>query len=69
MSLIDARGMACPQPVLMAKKATSSKPSKVQLVVDSTVARNNVEKFLKSAGYSVTVQEDSDDFLLNGVLK
>lgn len=42
---IDARGLACPGPVLRAKKALDSIPEgQVQVLVDEAVARENVSR-------------------------
>lgn len=64
MSVIDARGMSCPQPVLMAKKAIASKLSAVEILVDSSTARNNVERFLNSQGYTCEISESGEEFTI-----
>ena len=64
MNQFDARGLSCPQPVLEAKKALAENPSEVQVIVDNTTARNNVERFMKSSGYKVEIEEKDGDFLL-----
>lgn len=62
---VDARGMSCPQPVLMTKKAVAAKPGQVEILVDSQVAKGNVERFLNSNGYAFEVQSEGDDFRIN----
>ncbi len=52
MDKIDTRGMSCPQPVLMAKNAVKNAPKEVHVIVDNNTAKGNVERFLKSSGYS-----------------
>lgn len=66
MDKIDARGMSCPQPVLMTKNAIKSSPSEIEVLVDNETARGNVERFLSSSGYTVLITEMEDEFLLNG---
>lgn len=44
---IDARGLSCPQPVLMTKKGVAESPNGVEVLVDNMTACNNVKKFLK----------------------
>ncbi|WP_243125461.1 MULTISPECIES: sulfurtransferase TusA family protein [Clostridium] len=61
---IDARGMSCPQPVLMAKKALTDYPEGIEIMVDNTTAKNNVERYMKQSGYAVSVKELNDDFIL-----
>ncbi|WP_128426788.1 sulfurtransferase TusA family protein [Gudongella oleilytica] len=66
MDKIDARGMSCPQPVLMTKNAIKSLPAEVEVLVDNETARGNVERFLSSSGYRVSITEMEDEFLLKG---
>jgi len=48
---IDARGLACPQPVVLAKKAIEENPgAAVAVVVDGEAARENVLRFAAYAG-------------------
>lgn len=64
MNKIDTCGRACPQPVLMTKKELDKNPKGADIVVDNNVARENVERFLNNAGYSVAIKEDGDLFIL-----
>lgn len=59
---IDARGMSCPQPVIIAKKVTEEKPKEFEMLVDNGAPKNNVPRFLKKAGYDVEVNVE-DDFV------
>lgn len=61
---IDARGLSCPQPVLMTKKGVAESPNGVEILVDNMTACNNVKKFLKNAGFNVTVEEVGDEEFL-----
>lgn len=61
--VVDARGRSCPEPVLMTKNATKDN-SDVQVIVDSKVAKENVERFAVNAGYKVDIKEDKDSFIL-----
>lgn len=67
MSIVDARGMSCPQPVLMSKKAIKDSPKSVEILVDNNTAKENVRRFLASSGYSVEIKDSEDGFLLKGV--
>ena len=64
MKKIDTCGMSCPQPVLMTKKSLEENPEGLDIVVDNTTARGNVERYLKSAGYTSTIPEYDDTFLI-----
>ncbi|WP_102401644.1 MULTISPECIES: sulfurtransferase TusA family protein [Haloimpatiens] len=61
---IDARGMSCPQPVLMAKKGIEQSPKGIEIIVDNNTAKGNVQRFLKNAGYNVDVKEKEEDFVI-----
>ncbi len=56
MNNIDARGLSCPQPVLLAKKAVDQKPAQLTIMVDNETAKGNVLRFLKNAGYTVDIE-------------
>ncbi len=62
--LIDARGRACPEPVLMTKKALASNPEGIEVLVDNITARENIKRFAGGLGYNVKVEEKDEDYLL-----
>jgi selenium metabolism protein YedF len=65
MSIIDCRGLACPQPVMTTKKALDQlKEGQLVVLVDNTVSCNNVERFAQSQGCSVEVEQRGEDFSL-----
>jgi len=65
MKEIDCRGMACPQPVVTARKALDESEGKgFVLIVDNLAARDNVERFAQSQGAVVDVEEKGNDFYL-----
>lgn len=70
MLKVDARGMSCPQPVLMVKQAVNGKKSDIEVIVDNNTAKQNVSRFLKSSGYSKLDYSDAgEDIIIRGVLK
>ena len=66
MNIIDARGMSCPQPVLMTKNALKKSPDIVQILVDNETAKGNIERYLSHEGFSVEFQNQDDDILIKG---
>jgi len=67
MKEIDARGLACPAPVLEAKNAIEDKNlNSIKVLVDNEAGRENVSRFLKSQGFEVSVQEREGDFYVAG---
>lgn len=63
-NIVDARGRACPEPVLMTKKAVEKNPPGVKVLVDNTTAKENITRFGTNAGYKVDVKRDEQGFIL-----
>lgn len=62
--VVDTRGQACPQPVILTKKALAQS-DEVICIVDNDVSRNNVSKMAMKQGFEVTVEEREDGFYLH----
>ena len=64
--MVDARGYSCPIPVVMVQRAVKAEnPQNLTVLVDEQVCVENVTRFAKASGYSVTVTRDGDDFKLD----
>jgi len=61
---VDARGISCPQPVLMAKNAIEKSPEGIDILVDNNTAKNNVSRFLKNQGYKLEYENEGEDILI-----
>ena len=61
--VIDARALACPQPVVLTMKALEE-ADEVVTIVDNEPARDNVSRLGKSRGCEVTVEERGDGIYL-----
>ncbi len=60
--MIDARGLACPLPVIQVQRAIEkSHPDTLEVLVDNKPAVQNVTRFANHAGYAVEVKELEDD--------
>lgn len=67
MKQIDARGLACPAPVLQTKAAIErDNPDTIGVVVDNEAAKQNVGRFLNSQGFSISVEQRGSDYLVIG---
>ena len=63
---IDARGLPCPQPVVLSMKALAEIESgKIIVSVDNDVARDNVKRMAEHEGCAVTVESEGDVFKLH----
>jgi selenium metabolism protein YedF len=67
MKQIDARGLACPAPVLHTKAALQKEElTRVRVVVDNTASQQNVQRFLESQGFQTELEDDGNDFWITG---
>jgi len=64
-NLIDARGLSCPEPVIMIRKAMASNDSEYEMVVDNNVSKENVTRYATHQGYTVNVTEKDNEFYLS----
>ncbi len=65
---MDARGLACPEPVLKTKAAVEQPDvSVVRVQVDNDAAVENVSRFLTYQGFQVSVDAFADHSLVEGV--
>lgn len=64
-NIVDARGLSCPQPVLLTKNALQSKEDSYEVIVDNGTARENVTRFAQHAGYQVSCTEQDGDYHLS----
>lgn len=65
MKEIDARGLSCPEPVIMTKNAIGSGSGEYRILVDNVAAKENVTRFVMHQGCQVTVEEKGEDFILH----
>ena len=65
MKTIDARGLSCPQPVILLKKAMASKENAYELLADSQTVVENTSRFGRSQGYNVDVKEKDGEYVLS----
>lgn len=65
MNTIDARGLSCPEPVILIRKAMMSKENSYEMVVDNVASKENVTRFAEHQGYQVAVTEKDGEYTLN----
>ncbi len=64
MSTVDARGLSCPEPVIMAREALKSNESSYTIMVDNTASRENVARFCRHQGYNVDIKANDGEYTL-----
>ena len=67
MKEIDARGLACPAPVLQTKAALQEgELESLNVVVDNAASQQNVQRFLESQGFETMLEQKGDDYWIIG---
>ena len=65
MEVKDARGLLCPEPVLITKREMERLgQGTFQVVVDTVAARDNITRLAKSQKWEITFEPQGDEFLL-----
>lgn len=64
MIKIDARGCACPEPVLMTKKAITGSSEEIQVLVDNNTAVENIKRLISHSSRTFEVSQDGEDFFI-----
>lgn len=65
MNTLDARGLSCPEPVIMIRKAMMSNEEAYEIIVDNAASRENVTRYANHQGYKVNVTEKGGEFTLS----
>jgi selenium metabolism protein YedF len=60
MKTIDCRGMTCPKPLILTKKALNGLAAgqSIEILIDNETSKQNVERFLRDNGIEVSVIRD-----------
>jgi TusA-related sulfurtransferase len=61
---VDARGLSCPQPVILTTKAIESGDFPIEVLVETVTSRENVRRLAESKKCQVQVEEVGDEFKL-----
>ena len=61
---VDARGLSCPQPVILTRNAIQKGDFPIEVLVETVTSRENVRRMSKKAGCRVEVQDMGDEYKL-----
>lgn len=65
MEVKDARGLLCPEPVLITKKEIERLgQGTFQVLVDTVAARDNITRLAKNKKWEISVESRGDEFVL-----
>ena len=65
MIKVDARGLSCPEPVIMTKKEIDKGVKELEVLVDTHVAVENITRFVTGKGYNVKVEENNGEYKID----
>jgi TusA-related sulfurtransferase len=58
---LDARGLSCPQPPMLTQEALQKMgKGTLEVLVDSSTARENVSRLARNSGWNFTVEDQPD---------
>lgn len=61
---VDARGLSCPQPVILARKAIQAGQFPIEVLVETVTSRENVRRASEKLGCQVRVEQIGGEFKL-----
>ncbi len=61
---VDARGLSCPQPVILARRAIEVGDFPIEVRVETVTSRENVRRAAEKLGCAVQVEEVGDEYKL-----
>jgi tRNA 2-thiouridine synthesizing protein A len=64
VTIVDARGLSCPQPVMLVKKVITDGTFPIEVSVDTATARENVRRMAEYQGCKVEITQQGDEFKL-----
>lgn len=64
MTKVDARGLSCPEPVILTQNALKSGEASYEVLVDAVAPRENVTRCAMHNGYDVTCTEEDGVYTL-----
>ena len=59
---VDARGLSCPEPIMLTAEALKNEKGPIKVLVSEPVQKENVEKYAKSQRKKPTSKEVGDEF-------
>lgn len=61
---IDARGLSCPQPVVLTQKELKEGYNVLEVIVDNEVSKENILRLVKKNGMMAELREEGDDTVI-----
>lgn len=61
---IDARGLSCPQPVVLVNRAVAEGNTDLEIIVDNEVSRENVTRLATKRGLKADARQEGADIVI-----
>ncbi len=61
---IDARGLSCPQPVVLVNMAVAEGNTDLEIIVDNEVSRENVTRLATKRGLKTDARQEGTDIVI-----
>ena len=61
---IDARGLSCPQPVVLVDRALAVGNTVLEILVDNEVARENVSRLINRRGLKLDISQNGAEIII-----
>lgn len=65
MKRIDARGLSCPQPVVLTQKELKEKFNVLEVIVDNEVSKENILRLVKKNGMKAELRKEGNDVVIS----
>jgi TusA-related sulfurtransferase len=59
---VDARGLSCPQPVILTRQAINEGEFPIEVLVDTVTSRENIRRTAEKLGLKVEIVETGGEF-------
>ena len=64
MKRIDARGLSCPQPVVLTQKGMQEGHDVLEVIVYNEVSKENILRLVKKSGMKSEIRKEGDDMVI-----
>lgn len=64
MKKIDARGLSCPQPVVLTQKVIQEGHDVLEVIVDNEVSKENILRLVNKGGMKSEIRKEGDDMVI-----
>lgn len=64
MKRIDARGLSCPQPVVLTQKVIKEGHDVLEVIVDNEVSKENILRLVNKSGMKSEIRKEGDDMVI-----